>query len=202
MKKYNIMDIPDAQSGDWKVWTQTISEEDAKYSRMSAIFNGGRGSVKAGDIKMLSRNGTIVMSNTPDEMSDHWEFIREANGRVLVNGLGLGAAIAEILNDERKEIELITVIEASEDVIKLVAPFFEKDKRVEIIHADAYTYQPPKGVRYNVVWHDIWDTICADNLEEMGKLHRKYGRKTDWQGSWAKPLCLAQRREERRYCYY
>jgi hypothetical protein len=27
----------------------------------------------------------------------------------------------------------------------------------------------------------------------MAKLHRKYGRKVDWQGSWAKYKCLRQR---------
>jgi hypothetical protein len=32
-----------------------------------------------------------------------------------------------------------------------------------------------KGKRYDMVWHDIWDDICSDNLEGMAKLHRKYG---------------------------
>jgi hypothetical protein len=47
------------------------------------------------------------------------------------------------------------------------------------------------------VWHDIWLDLCTDNLEGMGKLHRKYGRRTDWQGSWEKDRLLSHRRREK-----
>ena len=70
----------------------------------------------------------------------------------------------------------------------MVTPYI-KDKRVTIINADAFEWKPPKDQRYDVVWHDIWDNICGDNLPEMTKLHRKYGKKTDWQGSWCKYEC-------------
>jgi hypothetical protein len=95
----------------------------------------------------------------------------------------------------------VTVIEKSPDVIKLVGPSFA-DPRVTIIEADAYTYQPPKGIRYNAVWHDIWDNICGDNTEGMGKLHRKYGRRTDWQDSWCKAECQEANRRWRSSSIY
>jgi spermidine synthase len=94
---------------------------------------------------------------------------------------------------EKPEVERVTVIEKSEDVIVLVAPSFSKDNRVQIILADAFEYQPPKGVRYGAVWHDIWDTICGDNLPSMHRLHRKYGRRTEWQNSWCRELCERSR---------
>jgi len=78
-------------------------------------------------------------------------------------------------------------------VIKLVVPFY-KDKRLTIINADALEWKPPKGQRYDFVWHDIWDDICDDNLKEMEKLHRKYSKKTDWQDSWCKKLCKKLKR--------
>ena len=53
----------------------------------------------------------------------------------------------------------------------------------------------PRGMKFTVVWHDIWNHICSDNLPDMHKLHRKYGRRTDWQGSWARHLCERQMRE-------
>ena len=74
-------------------------------------------------------------------------------------------------------------------MIDLVGPSFSHDDRVNIICADAFEWRPPKGVRYNAVWHDIWDDICTDNLPEMTRLHRKYGRRADWQGSWCRELC-------------
>jgi len=153
------------------------------------MFKPGNRAMLAGKYKKLTENGEVIMSNTPAEISDHLSFIwkAEKSESVLINGLGLGVALTEILKSEAPKD--ITVIEKSEDVIKLSAPTFLKDPRVTIIHADAFEWKPPKGKRYNAVWHDIWDNICADNLPGMTKLHRKYGRRTDWQNSWAKELC-------------
>ena len=149
-------------------------------------------------------------------------------GHVLINGLGLGMVAAAILelefpcescgkrpNEEechcpdvigetygpRYIADKVTVIEKSEDVIALVAPTLTKryGVRLEIIHADAFEYKPPKGVRDSVVWHDIWTHLCTDNLKGMGTLHRKYGRSCDWQGSWGKErLKLQEARDKRR----
>lgn len=68
---------------------------------------------------------------------------------------------------------------------------------MQIINADAFAYKPPKSKRYGAVWHDIWANICADNLPEMHKLHRKYGRIADWQGSWCRWQCERNRGEGR-----
>lgn len=105
----------------------------------------------------------------------------------LINGLGLGVVLSAIL--KKDTVTEVTVIEKSEDVINLVAPAFLLDKRVEIIHQDAFKYMPPKGETYDFVWHDIWDDICADNIPEMTKLHRKYGKIAKWQDSWCKNEC-------------
>jgi hypothetical protein len=82
-------------------------------------------------------------------------------------------------------------------VIDLVAPHIA-DPRLTVICASAYDWQPPKGVRYNAVWHDIWDNLCTDNLVEMARLHRKYARRCDWQGSWGKEILRYRKRQEDR----
>jgi len=189
----DINNIPNGESGSWKVEDFEVPKSSIENIRLS--FQPGGRMVNPGKYKRLTRNNKTIMSNTPAEMRDQSHFIHKAKGRVLINGLGLGCVLAEVL---KKDIESVTVIEASEDVIKLVAPFFKDDPRVEIIHTDAYEWKPPKGVRYNAVWHDIWDNLCADNLPEMAKLHRKYGKRTDWQGSWGKGLCLYYRSQEKR----
>ena len=111
----------------------------------------------------------------------------------MVHGLGLGVAVQAMLN--KKKVQKLTVVEISSDVIALVGSYYAAlfGNRLEIINADAFTWKPPKDVRYGVVWHDIWDNICSDSLPEMHKLHRKYGRKTDWQGSWCRWRCEQQR---------
>jgi hypothetical protein len=135
---------------------------------------------------MVTRNGYLVMSDTPAEKDDHWQAWRRAKGSCLLNGLGIGMLLKNIM--EKPEVTDITVVEISQDLIDIVGPHY-KDPRVTIICADAFLYQPPKGKRYQMVWHDIWDGICADNLPEMARLHRKYGRRCDWQGSWCKYQC-------------
>jgi spermidine synthase len=91
-----------------------------------------------------------------------------------------------------------TVVEIDPDVIALVGPTYTVDPRVEIVNADAFTY-PPAHSRYGAVWHDIWDDFSDDEYEESKRLHRKYGGKADWQGSWGRDFYLAQRRRDRAY---
>jgi phospholipid N-methyltransferase len=183
------INVSNGVSGEWRVEDFEITEAGAKFENMRAAFHPGGRYVKAGVYKRLMRGGVVVMSNTPSEISDHMYFINTAKkgGDILINGLGLGVALKEILTS--KEIKSVTVIEKSEDVINLVAPAYQ-DSRVTIINTDAFDWIPPKGKRYDAVWHDIWDYICADNLPEMTRLHRKYGRRANWQGSWCKELCL------------
>jgi hypothetical protein len=194
------IDVPDGESGDWKVTTFTVNDEEAKRFNLANLFGGVHGrDIKPGTYKKLTCKGRgIIMSNTPAEIRDHNYFIYKATGSVLINGLGLGVVLKAIL--AKPEVTSVTVIEKEEDVIKLVAPYYT-DPRVTIIHADAYEWKPAKGIKYDYVWHDVWDNICTDNLEGMGKLHRKYGRRTAWQDSWSRDTCIYERRREQRECY-
>jgi len=191
------IDVPDGISGDWKV--ETFKVEENEFSQMISMLKGGR-SVPGGTYKRLMRGGTCIMSNTPDEIRDFRHFLNGASGRILVNGLGLGVLLKALLN--KPDVTEVTVIEKSEDVIKLVAPTYLTDKRVTIINADAFEYKPPKDKRYDAVWHDIWDAICTDNLKGMKKLHRKYGKKTDYQASWGRELCERYERDTMRFCRF
>jgi hypothetical protein len=181
------IDVPDGISGEWKVETFIVSKEDASFARKRAAFHGGRGSLPAGIYKKLTRHNYTVMSNTPDEINDFSYFVYKATGNVLVNGLGLGVLLKALLN--KPEITKVTIIEKSQDVINLVASTYLKDSRVTIICADAFKYKAPKDEKYDAVWHDIWDDICGDNIDEMKTLHRKYGRKTNYQESWCRAQC-------------
>lgn len=177
------INVPDGKRGNWEV--QSFDVEKQELSQMISMFKTGR-AVPEGRYKKLMRNGECIMSNTPDEICDFSRFVRNARGHVLLNGLGLGVVLKALL--DREQVTYITVIEQSADVIALVSPTYS-NKRVEIIHGDAFDYKPSKGVRYGAVWHDIWDNICGDNLPEMHKLHRKYGRRTDYQESWCRYQC-------------
>lgn len=169
--------VPPGKHGAAEVQCYTVS---AAHSQFAAI----RGEwIPSGAYSRLEINGRLVMSDTPKEYADHRLFIREAKDHVLIHGLGLGCILNVI--QHLPSVHRITVIEINPDVISLVGHYFT-DPKIEIIHGDALTWKPPKGTRYGAVWHDIWRSICADNLSEMKRLCRRFGRRADWQGCWAR----------------
>jgi spermidine synthase len=176
--------VPEGQKGEWRIERFTVDRPD-----FHSMLHGR--SVPMGEtFTRLKRGSTLVMSDTPAEMRDHTAPVRKATGSCLINGLGIGMVLQGVL--AKDTVTDVTVVEISQDLIDLVAPHYATS-RLTVICADALEYMPPKGKRYQMVWHDIWDDICSDNLEEMAKLHRKYGRRADWQGSWAKELCQRYR---------
>lgn len=180
--------IPVGKSGDWEVEEFEVTDEGAKFHNLRCVINRELRDrmVYPGIYTKLSRGRWLVMSDTPAEIYDLCDFFSKAKGKVLVNGLGLGVAVRLVLT--KPEVEQITVIEISSDVINLVGDYI-RDPRLEIIEADAFNWMPPEESMYDVVWHDIWDNICTDNLKEMNMLHCKYDGKTKWQGSWCRSIC-------------
>lgn len=182
------VEVPCGQRGEWKIESFRITKSMSRWTALRAMLKGFRGEYcPPGRYKKLVRGDVVVMSNTKMEVDSNREFIQIATGHVLINGLGLGMVLTAIL--QKEDVISVTVVEKDADVIALVGPTFKREKRLTIIHSDALEFNPPKGVRYNAVWHDIWDTISADNIPQMIKLHRKYGRRTDWQGSWMRHKC-------------
>jgi len=102
---------------------------------------------------------------------------------------------------KKKEVDHITVIEKNQDVIDLVESHYHDMfgcDRFKVICADIFCWKPPKGVKYDMAWYDIWNDLCLDNLPEMHKLHRKFGCKTNWQGSWSREILNRKNRIEKR----
>jgi hypothetical protein len=197
--KYKV-DVPPGKSGRWEISKFTIGEQEAQLEMITSLFSSSnRGMTQLGTYTRLTWRGTVVMSDTPDEIRDHLHFIRMARGRVLIHGLGIGMCTAACLR--KPEVKHVTVVDKSPDVIRLVGPSVRaisdgQDTDLEIIEGDAFTWKPPKNTRWDVVWHDIWESLCTDNLSEMTKLHRRFGRRTDWQDSWGKALLKAKRRRQ------
>lgn len=178
------VDLPNMEKGHWRVETFTVDRPD-----FHSLVRG-RGVPLGQTFTRLMRGQTLVMSDMPAEMRDHYFAVAKASGSCLINGLGIGMVLKNILI--KPEVTDVTVVEISQDLIDMVSPHYS-DPRVTFVCADAREYQPPKGKKYEMVWHDIWDDICSDNLGEMTKLHRKYARRASWQGSWCKRECERRR---------
>lgn len=176
--------VPEGKSGDWKIERYSVTKRDVGLYNLRLIRDGQmRRIVPPGTYTRLIHKGEgVVMSDTPAEAHEHRRLLSMAEGKVLLNGLGLGFAMSAILR--KPEVEHVTVIEKASDVIKLVGPTFTSEC-VEIINADALEWRPKKGQDFNVVWHDIWTDICVDNKPQMTKLRRAYARRCGWQACWS-----------------
>ena len=194
--KWQVPDVPAGTKGDWCIDSVEVTEAEARWaSRLPRRLGGA--DIDAGVYRRLRCGRTVVMSDTPDEIGDHRQLFDRARGTVLLNGLGLGMALNGVAS--KPEVERVIVVELSRDVLDLVAPHYLAKFRhrggafLWFNHADAMTWKPPEGMRFGAVWHDIWPHINPDNVDQMKTLHRRYGRKTDWQGSWARDLCEMHR---------
>ena len=185
MKDFRV-NIPAGKIGTAEIDIFDITDQGAM------MFNvGARGRlVKAGRYTRLKINRELMMTDTPAEQRDHWYPLHNATGSVLITGLGIGMVVSACL--QNPAVTDVTVIEINPDVIALVGPHISSPK-LTIINADALDWKPPKGKRYDLVWHDIWPDICGDNLPEMAKLKRRFARRTEWQGCWAQEQCRRSR---------
>ena len=59
-----------------------------------------------------------------------------------------------------------------------------------VITGDIFEWTPPPGIRYDVIWLDIWPDIAAARLPEMAELHRRFAaclnqhNPKHWMDSW------------------
>lgn len=197
MKRRDMrVSLPEGSSGPFHVEHFSISEAEAR------LFNATRSrldrDVRPGTYTRLMEGRTVWMSDTPAEQQDHQEAVERADGRCRVHGLGLGMVVEAML--KRPRVDRVEVVEASIDVIALVAPTLQArwGDRLVVIHADAYRLRPARGDRYGVVWHDIWPNLCSDNLPEMAALKEIWAPVAKWQGCWGEPECRLQRQLEGR----
>lgn len=202
--------VPEGEEGGIKVEKFTIGEHDIYNFKHSLI---GRGTAPGDYTRLMEEyvdahgrlRSRIWMSDTDAERRDHYEAVHAMQmtnaKRVLINGLGLGMVVGAALALDH--VEHVDVVERDERVIKLVGPHYDPE-RVTVHQADAYEQMKawPKGTRWDVAWHDIWPDLCTDNLEEMAKLHRSYGSRVRWQGSWGKKMLEGIRRQERQEAGY
>lgn len=148
----------------------------------------------------LAMDGEIWMSDTTAERRDHLDPVLEAAnfrefrkepGRGLVNGLGLGIVVGAML----EYLEHVDVVEKDERVVQHIGSWYAKQygDRVTIYHGDALRMKWPPNMWWDVAWHDIWPSIGMRWLPQMNRLHRMYGRRVGWQGSWARTLAEMER---------
>lgn len=161
----NLLEEKEGENG-WAIRKFVIKDTDFR-----AMLDG----IAPGKYVRLSHYGNCIMSDTDMEKRTNLKFCINAQGDVLIGGLGLGMIILAI--QDKPEVKSVTVIEKNQEVIDLVAPQLDFNDKVKIIHDDVFEWKPERGLKYDTIYMDIWGTIDREVYEnEMKPLKRKYAR--------------------------
>lgn len=186
---YGSTRVKPKKFGDWKITEFTVSDADAKRFNLRQAFQGKpQEMIAAGTFVRLEQlsTGFVVMSNTPMEMNSNRVAFKNANGKVLVAGLGMGMILDAMLT--KPEVTHIRVLEIDKDIIDYVGSFYSNDDRVEIIHQDIRTYIPASDEYYDYIWLDIWDDIDQRNIDEFIELNELFSKHCKKMNLWSMDL--------------
>lgn len=149
-----------------------VRMEEIRNMRQYWLVDGLKSDFKY--IRLIHEDG-IMMSDTPMERNTNEKFLRNANGDVLIFGLGLGLIVFPLLKDDT--IKSITIVELYQDLIDLINPIIkehDKNEKVKIIQGDCFNFSFPKDKKFDTIYFDIWISICQDNYEEQKLLFKKF----------------------------
>ena len=105
-------------------------------------------------------DGNEWMTLTPVDLDTSDYAVERARGRVVTFGLGLG--YYAYMASEKKEVESVTVVEKSADVIELfsryILPQFSHPEKIRIVNADAFEYAEHSmpSEHFDVAFVDTW----------------------------------------------
>ncbi len=119
----------------------------------------------------IDEGKTNWMSITPHEINTMRKAIKEAHGRVLVLGLGLG--YYPFMVSQKPEVEGVDIIEISREPIEIfkeaIFPFFKQKQKIKVISIDAFEYLKNNAKQYDYVFADLWH-LPEDGLPMYSKL--------------------------------
>ncbi|PLS18831.1 hypothetical protein CVD28_00065 [Bacillus sp. M6-12] len=169
----------------------TVTEQEVKFAQVRDRYGEYSEFLPGTYVKLVDKTKSfdgVVMSDTQMERETNMDLYENANGHVLIGGLGLGMILLAI--QDKPEVTKITVVEKYQEVMDLVASQLPLNDKVEIIQCDVFDFKPEKGAKYDTVYMDIWNTVCGDFWGEHKTLTKKFCRRVNkenensWSSSW------------------
>lgn len=183
---------------------EVTREAAAFHNLRQAINNHREGGIVPGKyVRLVIDKDTLMMSDAPFEARSNRDIIEAARGTVFIAGLGMGMILVPILQNPK--VTTVVVAELNKDVIDLVlpqlmerAPLTANQKmKLVVVHQDVFDSKP-KDNYFDVIYFDIWPTICTDNIKEFTKL-KKLFKKSLKPGGWMKCWVEGEVRERKTY---
>lgn len=163
---YKNIAFPKGKVGNWSFETRVCKPYEAFVYDDPMIFPDGKILPRIGffDVEYpfpaVLENGREWMTLMPNETNTTKPALDSATGKVLTFGLGLGYFTYMAAIDP--DVQSVTVVERSSDVIELfskfILPQFPDPQKVEIVQADAFDFAENrmKDGAYDSVFVDIW----------------------------------------------
>ena len=163
---YQNIKFPDGCLGKWTFETRMCKAYEAFVYDDPQIFDDGRIIPRIGFFDVdypypaVLENGREWMTLMPNETNTTKYAIERSVGNVLTFGLGLG--YFTYMASLKYDVDSVTVVERSQDVIELfkkfILPQFEYPEKITIIRDDAFEFAENrmKSGGYNTVFTDIW----------------------------------------------
>ena len=178
---YRNIKIPEIKKGRWELKRESYPAYRGVIAADIA-FDGFREIPPLGffkerfDFPAVLEDGNEWMTLTPVDLDTSDEAIERAHGKVVTFGLGLGYYTYMV--SQKDNVDSITVVEKSEDVIALfeeyILPQFSHPEKVRIVNADAFEYAEHimPAERYDVAFVDTWRDASdgAPMYERMKRL--------------------------------
>lgn len=153
-----------------KVGDYALEKFEIGENNLYAMLHG----IPCGKYIRLRHGIEVVMSDTGMEKMTNARFVANAHGNVLIGGLGIGMILLAI--QDKTDIEKITVVEKSAEVIELVKDQLPLNSKVEIVHSDVWEYVP--SCKFNTIYMDIWNFINTDvykgSMKPLLSRYRKF----------------------------
>lgn len=163
---YQNIQFPDGCRGKWTFETRVCKSYEAFVYDDPKVYEDGRIIPCIGffdedyPFPAVLENGREWMTLMPNETNTTKYAIERSNGKVLTYGLGLG--YFTYMASLKENVESVTVVERSRDVIELfkqyILPQFKYRDKIKIVQSDAFEFakhQMRQG-EYNTVFTDIW----------------------------------------------
>ena len=163
---YRNIKFPSGGIGKWSFETKLCKAYEAFVYDDPQILDDGKILPCIGffdrdySFPAVLEHGREWMTLMPNETNTSKPAIDVSDGKVLTYGLGLGyfAYMASL----KDNVDSVTVVERSRDVIdlfkKFILPQFPNSNKIEIIESDAFEFAENrmKEGGYNTVFTDIW----------------------------------------------
>lgn len=121
------------------------------------------------------KQSRTMMDNSNLEIDTCKKFIDNANGDVLIFGLGLGFVVFPLLRDD--SIKSIKIVEFDSGVIDMIEPIIKKYdpfNKVKIVQGDVFNYHKSMNSKFDSIWIDIWNKFEESERKEAIELYNIY----------------------------